>query len=261
MGFQGKFTKFKSKLALFPMELCVEVIFILVSCALFSKAAELRFYMEYWGWLVGFLVGWWVKMLPGLDRCVGFFCPGCGKTAPGAAVDDARPGDWDSRFIWNESNVWSEMKCVNQMIHFMSFRFLEKYGMVEGKSLAGYRDSDLPKATGVHANYQPPKSEKKQTKLVIKCYEWHSMTSKKQQVLNRYIPTAAAFGGACIGALTIVADFLGAIGDSERKNVFLNCNQRQAELYFCPRQWNWYPLGRSLTTASKEINNDMTCGT
>jgi len=31
-------------------------------------------------------------------------------------------------------------------------------------------------------------------------------------VLNRYIPTAAAFGGACIGALTIVADFLGALG-------------------------------------------------
>merc|ERR1712176_1058270 len=30
--------------------------------------------------------------------------------------------------------------------------------------------------------------------------------------LNRYIPTAAAFGGACIGALTIVADFFGAIG-------------------------------------------------
>ena len=31
-------------------------------------------------------------------------------------------------------------------------------------------------------------------------------------VLNYYIPTAAAFGGACIGALTIIADFLGAIG-------------------------------------------------
>merc|ERR1712159_366854 len=42
--------------------------------------------------------------------------------------------------------------------------------------MPGYRDSDLPK------------------------------------VLNRYIPTAAAFGGACIGALTIIADFLGAIG-------------------------------------------------
>jgi len=42
--------------------------------------------------------------------------------------------------------------------------------------MPGYRDSDLPR------------------------------------VLNRYIPTAAACGGACIGALTIVADFLGAIG-------------------------------------------------
>jgi hypothetical protein len=30
--------------------------------------------------------------------------------------------------------------------------------------------------------------------------------------LNRYIPTAAAFGGMCIGALTIVADFMNAIG-------------------------------------------------
>nr|QWE91219.1 Sec61 alpha 1 subunit [Placidida sp.] len=30
--------------------------------------------------------------------------------------------------------------------------------------------------------------------------------------LNRYIPTAAAFGGMCIGALTVCADFLGAIG-------------------------------------------------
>lgn len=31
-------------------------------------------------------------------------------------------------------------------------------------------------------------------------------------VLDMYIPTAAAFGGMCIGVLTIVADFLGAIG-------------------------------------------------
>ncbi|KAK9829859.1 hypothetical protein WJX72_008284 [[Myrmecia] bisecta] len=30
--------------------------------------------------------------------------------------------------------------------------------------------------------------------------------------LNRYIPIAAAFGGMCIGALTIIADFMGAIG-------------------------------------------------
>ncbi|KAL4452608.1 hypothetical protein ABPG75_008270 [Micractinium tetrahymenae] len=36
--------------------------------------------------------------------------------------------------------------------------------------------------------------------------------SSLRKELNRYIPTAAAFGGMCIGALTIVADFLGAIG-------------------------------------------------
>ena len=30
--------------------------------------------------------------------------------------------------------------------------------------------------------------------------------------LNRYIPTAAAFGGMCIGLLSIIADFMGAIG-------------------------------------------------
>lgn len=31
-------------------------------------------------------------------------------------------------------------------------------------------------------------------------------------VLNRYIPTAAAFGGMCIGALSMLADLMGAIG-------------------------------------------------
>ena len=36
--------------------------------------------------------------------------------------------------------------------------------------------------------------------------------SSLQRELNRYIPTAAAFGGMCIGMLTIIADFMGAIG-------------------------------------------------
>mmetsp|Transcript_43417 Transcript_43417/g.102172 ORF Transcript_43417/g.102172 Transcript_43417/m.102172 type:complete len:479 (-) Transcript_43417:54-1490(-) len=36
--------------------------------------------------------------------------------------------------------------------------------------------------------------------------------SSMKKELDRYIPTAAAFGGMCIGALTIVADFMGAIG-------------------------------------------------
>jgi len=30
--------------------------------------------------------------------------------------------------------------------------------------------------------------------------------------LKRYIPIAATFGGICIGALSIIADFIGALG-------------------------------------------------
>ncbi|KAI3466766.1 hypothetical protein Pfo_023429 [Paulownia fortunei] len=36
--------------------------------------------------------------------------------------------------------------------------------------------------------------------------------SNLQKELNCYIPTAATFGGMCIGALTVLADFMGAIG-------------------------------------------------
>jgi len=32
------------------------------------------------------------------------------------------------------------------------------------------------------------------------------------KTLKRYIPIAASFGGICIGSLTILADFMGAIG-------------------------------------------------
>ncbi|KAI3470682.1 hypothetical protein Pfo_027345 [Paulownia fortunei] len=36
--------------------------------------------------------------------------------------------------------------------------------------------------------------------------------SNLQKELNRYIPTSGAFGGMCIGALTVLADLMGAIG-------------------------------------------------
>jgi len=36
--------------------------------------------------------------------------------------------------------------------------------------------------------------------------------SSLEKELSRYIPTAAAFGGLCIGALSVMADFMGAIG-------------------------------------------------
>jgi protein transport protein SEC61 subunit alpha len=48
----------------------------------------------------------------------------------------------------------------------------------------------------------------KEQQMVMRGHREHSMVHE----LNRYIPTAAAFGGLCIGALSVVADFLGAIG-------------------------------------------------
>eukprot|EP00631_Chrysoreinhardia_giraudii_P002936 CAMPEP_0197430458 /NCGR_PEP_ID=MMETSP1170-20131217/50976_1 /TAXON_ID=54406 /ORGANISM="Sarcinochrysis sp, Strain CCMP770" /LENGTH=116 /DNA_ID=CAMNT_0042958375 /DNA_START=38 /DNA_END=386 /DNA_ORIENTATION=- len=44
--------------------------------------------------------------------------------------------------------------------------------------------------------------------MVMKGFRDHAIVN----ILNRYIPPAAAFGGMCIGALTVVADLLGAIG-------------------------------------------------
>ena len=44
--------------------------------------------------------------------------------------------------------------------------------------------------------------------LVLKGFRENSTVD----VLKRYIPPAAEFGGVCIGALTVFADFMGAIG-------------------------------------------------
>jgi len=46
--------------------------------------------------------------------------------------------------------------------------------------------------------------------LVLKGYRDNEKQTKKE--INRYVPTAAALGGMCIGILTVFADFLGAIG-------------------------------------------------
>jgi len=56
-----------------------------------------------------------------------------------------------------------------------------------------------------------PKDVAKQLRdqqMVVAGYRKDTIEKK----LYRYIPTAAAFGGLCIGALSILADFIGAIG-------------------------------------------------
>ena len=45
----------------------------------------------------------------------------------------------------------------------------------------------------------------KEQQMVMRGHRDKSMIKE----LNRYIPTAAAFGGLCIGALSVMADFMG----------------------------------------------------
>ena len=64
--------------------------------------------------------------------------------------------------------------------------------------------------------------------------------------LNRYIPTAAAFGGMCIGALTVVADFMGAIGSGTgARHMASMPRQRSGRVMPAPRCTS--PLPRALT--------------
>jgi len=56
-----------------------------------------------------------------------------------------------------------------------------------------------------------PKDVAKQLKEQQMVMVGHRETSLEKE-LNRYIPTAAAFGGLCIGALSVTADFMGAVG-------------------------------------------------
>jgi len=65
--------------------------------------------------------------------------------------------------------------------------------------------------TWIEVSGQSPKDIAKQLRDQGMVMKGHRDTSLIHE-LNRYIPAAAAFGGVCIGALTIIADFLGAIG-------------------------------------------------
>lgn len=65
--------------------------------------------------------------------------------------------------------------------------------------------------TWIEVSGSSPKDVAKQLRdqqLILKGHRSKSIVHE----LNRYIPAAAAFGGMCIGLLTVVADFLGAIG-------------------------------------------------
>lgn len=65
--------------------------------------------------------------------------------------------------------------------------------------------------TWIEVSGSSPKDVAKQLRDQQMVFKGHRNTSLVHE-LNRYIPAAAAFGGMCIGLLTVVADFMGAIG-------------------------------------------------
>jgi len=65
--------------------------------------------------------------------------------------------------------------------------------------------------TWIEVSGSSPRDVAKQLKDQGMVIQGHRDTSVVK-VLKRYIPIAAAFGGMCIGALTVIADFMGAIG-------------------------------------------------
>merc|ERR1712173_301995 len=80
-------------------------------------------------------------------------------------------------------------------------------------------------------------------KLVIKGYKSASVV----RVLNRYITTAAAFGGICIGALSIFADFMGALGSGTSILLAVSIITNYYEMYAREQHQNrWFSaLGTS----------------
>ena len=72
--------------------------------------------------------------------------------------------------------------------------------------------------TWIEVSGASPKDVAKQFRdqqMTLKGHRSNSVVSE----LNRHIPAAAAFGGMCIGLLTVLADLLGAIG-SGKLNTF-----------------------------------------
>ena len=72
----------------------------------------------------------------------------------------------------------------------------------------------------------------------------HRETSMVKE-LNRYIPTAAAFGGLCIGALSVLADFLGMeLHVLPLSSCLVSCALCVCVCVCVSRCywfWNWYP--------------------
>jgi len=75
--------------------------------------------------------------------------------------------------------------------------------------------------TWIEVSNSSPRDVAKQLKEQGIIIAGHRDTSVYKE-LKRVIPTAAAFGGACIGALSVIADLLGK-KNNFRTGILMNC--------------------------------------
>ena len=99
----------------------------------------------------------------------------------------------------------------------------------------------------------------KQQQMIIKGHR----DVKIEKELNRYIPIAAAFGGMCIGALTIVADFFGAIGSGTGILLAVTIIYQYFETFEKERALRWvckFSVKTELFTPHSGSNTVLTLG-
>lgn len=84
--------------------------------------------------------------------------------------------------------------------------------------------------TWIHVSGTAPADVAKQFKEQRMVIRGHRDASTKAR-LEKYIPTAAALGGLCIGALSVSADFIGAIGSGTGILLAVGIIHQMAELF------------------------------
>jgi len=118
--------------------------------------------------------------------------------------------------VWEAKEGTSQLHAVSGLVYYMSPPMNFKDALLDPIHTVAYivymlGACALFSKTWIEVSGSSPRDVAKQLKdqgLVMAGHREQSMYKE----LKRVIPTAAAFGGACIGALSVASDLMGALG-------------------------------------------------
>lgn len=118
--------------------------------------------------------------------------------------------------VWEAKDGSSQLHATSGLVYYMSPPQNMKEALLDPIHMSAYivymlGACALFSKTWIEVSGSSPRDVAKQLKdqgLVMAGHRDQSMYKE----LKRIIPTAAAFGGACIGALSVTSDLLGALG-------------------------------------------------